>query len=215
MAKDKSEADLREKKEKKDKKRKREEAATEEAPAKKEKKDKKRKSDAADVEANVDVSMISAPADDVEDSQIVKSEVPLAALVPFANPLADDKAQKKVLKGVKKGKIGRIPSVRSADLRSREEQGPQARCEGMCQGHPQVTTRQPSNTHLLKRISFWYCYSRSRHLTNGRHQPYSCALRGPQHSIHLRPQPSRTRSSRQHKTTDQCRPHLCESWQGC
>ncbi|KAF2721908.1 L30e-like protein, partial [Polychaeton citri CBS 116435] len=27
---------------------------------------------------------------------------PLAALVPFANPLADDKTQKKVLKGVKK-----------------------------------------------------------------------------------------------------------------
>ncbi|QIW95493.1 hypothetical protein AMS68_001011 [Peltaster fructicola] len=103
MAKDKSEADLREKKEKKDKKRKREEAATEDAaPVKKEKKDKKRKSDAADLDTNSDTIMTTAPTDDVDDTQIEKSEVPLAALVPFANPLADDKAQKKVLKSVKK-----------------------------------------------------------------------------------------------------------------
>lgn len=104
MAKDKSEADLREKKEKKDKKRKREEAAAEEVVPKKEKKDKKRKSDAADVDANGDTIMTTATADDAEDAPSGQSEIPLAALVPFANPLADDKAQKKVLKSVKKGK---------------------------------------------------------------------------------------------------------------
>ena len=34
----------------------------------------------------------------------VKTESLLGALVPFANPLADEKAGKKVLKGVKKGR---------------------------------------------------------------------------------------------------------------
>ena len=38
------------------------------------------------------------------DSQVkVKTAPLLGALVPFANPLADEKTQKKVLKGVKKG----------------------------------------------------------------------------------------------------------------
>lgn len=42
--------------------------------------------------------------EDTGDLQIkVKSEPLLGALVPFANPLADDKTGKKVLKSVKKG----------------------------------------------------------------------------------------------------------------
>lgn len=42
--------------------------------------------------------------DGTEDKKaVVKVEIPLAALVPFANPLCDDKNLRKVLKGVKKG----------------------------------------------------------------------------------------------------------------
>lgn len=38
------------------------------------------------------------------NTEVVLNDVPLlGALVPFANPLADEKVQKKVLKGVKKG----------------------------------------------------------------------------------------------------------------
>ena len=45
-----------------------------------------------------------------EDGEIevkIKSAPILGALVPFANPLADDKVGKKVLKSVKKGNIAR------------------------------------------------------------------------------------------------------------
>lgn len=93
--------------------------------SKKEKKDKKaRKSDAAE-----DVSMADEAGDvtnalsealedgktEVEgDMSVVKTsaeveingvnaEQLLAAMVPFANPMADEKSMKKVLKGVKKG----------------------------------------------------------------------------------------------------------------
>ena len=110
MPKDKSESALREKKEKKDKKRKHEEAndevTTVATPAKKEKKDKKRKSEVAADESAMDVdgqsALLADDAAEPSDKQALAS-VPLAALVPFANPLADDKAQKKVLKSVKKG----------------------------------------------------------------------------------------------------------------
>lgn len=63
----------------------------------------------------------------------VKMEPLLGALVPFANPLADEKVGKKVLKSVKKGR----PSTRSMFLaietslkycHSNEEQNSQARC---------------------------------------------------------------------------------------
>ena len=53
--------------------------------------------------------------EDSGDLQVkVKSEPLLGALVPFANPLADEKVGKKVLKGVKKGRscpIRRIQGV--------------------------------------------------------------------------------------------------------
>lgn len=39
----------------------------------------------------------------------VKTAPLVGALVPFANPLADEKVQKKVLKGVKKGNIATTP----------------------------------------------------------------------------------------------------------
>lgn len=118
MAKDKLTAsEAVEKKERKDKKEKKRKHSEVEAPAevevvserKKEKKDKKRKSTDADGDAIMDTASgaevsIVKDEDEAEKKVVVKMEVPLAALVPFANPLCDDKAQKKVLKSVKKGK---------------------------------------------------------------------------------------------------------------
>jgi H/ACA ribonucleoprotein complex subunit 2 len=107
-----------EKKEKKEKK----SSTAEDNGVKKSKKDKKdkksRKSDAGDV------SMADADETEVADEPVIatvntangetktSSEVEvnglnkdqlLAAMVPFANPMADEKAMKKVLKSVKRG----------------------------------------------------------------------------------------------------------------
>lgn len=103
MAKDKSEAEKRERKEaKKDKKRKAEDDG-DDSP-RKEKKSKRKSEGAAIEESAMDVdggeSLVQV--ETTANSAAVLA-IPLAALVPFANPLADDKAQKKVLKGVKKG----------------------------------------------------------------------------------------------------------------
>lgn len=107
MAKDKSE-----KKEKKEKK------LTEENGVKKEKKEKKsRKSDVSvtaalnELEAQTPGSVaIDADGDvvvaDAGAEPKARLVIPAEALVPFANPLADDKQTKKVLKGVKKGMFG-------------------------------------------------------------------------------------------------------------
>ena len=93
----KTENDIREKKEKKDKKRKADEDV-EDVSAKKDKK-KKRKSIDADGDAVMDAAVeVNEDAD--EEKAVVT--VPVGALVPFANPLADEKQQKKVLKAVKK-----------------------------------------------------------------------------------------------------------------
>lgn len=111
MAKDKSEAEKRERKEaKKDKKRKAEDEGADDTPRKEKKS--KRKSEGAVV--------VEDGAMDVDETSLVQVEgansssaavmaIPLAALVPFANPLADDKSQKKVLKSVKKGASQSIP----------------------------------------------------------------------------------------------------------
>jgi len=56
--------------------------------------------DAPAVNADGDVDMDMDGGDDDK-----ASSTPLGALVPFANPLCDDKAGKKVLKSVKKGKL--------------------------------------------------------------------------------------------------------------
>lgn len=74
---------------------------------KKEKKEKSSSVNAAALEKVEDV--VSGAVDADGDVDVVDAEdaagaaVPLAALVPFANPLADDKVGKKVLKSVKKG----------------------------------------------------------------------------------------------------------------
>lgn len=130
------------------------------------------KADAKEVVVNGDVE--ATPAEQKE----VKSR-PVGALVPFANPLVEDKTAKKVLKTVKKGKVfaafqfetttdlrvlsgvGFLPELAGftchmsskslhrilADILnySRREQIPQTRCQGSCQGPPEVAC--PSCEH--------------------------------------------------------------------
>lgn len=99
MGKDKSEK--KDKKEKKEKKRSETDGVHK---AKKEKKEKKL-SDAAEKELTAQVL------EGLEEDKKVAAEVvevtaesrPIGALVPFANPLAEDKTAKKVFKTVKKG----------------------------------------------------------------------------------------------------------------
>ena len=113
MAKDKSEADMAAKKEKKEKKRKHDEVEVDEAAPKKSKKEKKekRKSEGAAIgdDSVMDIDGHEPVKAEVEakDSSAAKITlaIPLSALVPFANPLAAEKDQKKVLKSVKKGKL--------------------------------------------------------------------------------------------------------------
>lgn len=56
----------------------------------------------------LDTAAVEAPAADVEMTIVETKTRPVGALVPFANPLADDKVAKKVLKSVKKGMHLRI-----------------------------------------------------------------------------------------------------------
>lgn len=104
MAKDKTDSEKRERKEaKKDKKRKAEdEGAADETPRKEKKS--KRKSEVAGDADNMDVDTTElVTVEGASSNSATVLAIPLAALVPFANPLADDKSQKKVLKSVKKG----------------------------------------------------------------------------------------------------------------
>lgn len=151
MAKDKSEADLSAKKEKKDKKRKSSEAfdtpaAINEQPAatKKEKKSKKERKPAEDVEEIVPDTAKAEDGEENKKAEAVKLDIPLAALVPFANPLCDEKAQKKVLKGVKKGKSRTFhhqslsSPTRTNNSHSRQTQGSETRRERMRENNPQI-----------------------------------------------------------------------------
>jgi hypothetical protein len=104
----------KDKKEKKEKKSKHsEDGVTKSKSDKKDKKKSKEKSESL-VQKIKDVATSVVPAvngddeDDVEedamDLDLTTGDVPVAALVPFANPLADEKQTKKLLKAVKKGK---------------------------------------------------------------------------------------------------------------
>ena len=101
---------------KKDRKEKKEKRSEKEGvhKSKKDKKEKKEKKPLAPTEdSNITTALLNTLEDEKpgsvavkenEDIQIkVKSAPLLGALVPFANPLADDKVGKKVLKSVKKG----------------------------------------------------------------------------------------------------------------
>ena len=169
----KTENDIREKKEKKDKKRKADEDV-EDVSAKKDKK-KKRKSIDADGDAVMDAA-VEVKEDADEEKAVVT--VPVGALVPFANPLADEKQQKKVLKAVKKcmrrtQTHWNLEKPTGTNCHSScEEQGPQARRQGVRQGHPQIPRRHPRRS----RLSLRYRRSRRRYLPHGRHQPHSRTL---------------------------------------
>lgn len=99
----------KEKSDKKDKKEKKEKRG--EDGVKKSKKDKKSKLNGDNVAAAFEEVVKTADAPVLETKALIVKESsgevvlkPVGALVPFANPLADDKVTKKVLKSVKKGK---------------------------------------------------------------------------------------------------------------
>jgi H/ACA ribonucleoprotein complex subunit 2 len=75
---------------------------------KKEKKDKKDKATLVDAVEKEIASQVQEDlekaASVVDDAMVIDGERPIGALVPFANPLVEDKQAKKVLKSVKKGK---------------------------------------------------------------------------------------------------------------
>jgi H/ACA ribonucleoprotein complex subunit 2 len=105
MGKDKVEKD----KKRAEKKEKRAEKDGVHKAGKKEKKDKKDKTALADaVEKEITSQVLdgldqAASAVVAADPMVVDGERPIGALVPFANPLVEDKQAKKVLKSVKKG----------------------------------------------------------------------------------------------------------------
>ena len=96
------------KKEKKVKKEKKEKRSENDGVHKSKKEKKKKQIPAPNVlaplSANLDVEMIGVTTADANGyvKTTVKPIVPTNALVPFANPLADEKVGKKLLKGVKK-----------------------------------------------------------------------------------------------------------------
>jgi len=103
MAKDKSEKVEKVKKEKKEKR-------SETDGVKKSKKEKKSKLNGDNIATAFEEKLAQSEAPVVETKTLVVKESngelavkPVGALVPFANPLADDKVAKKVLKSVKKG----------------------------------------------------------------------------------------------------------------
>lgn len=110
MGKDRAEKEKkREKKEKKEKKRSETDGVHK---TKKVKKDKTALADAAEkelttqvlehIEKDASVNGDTKMSVDIEEKENVEAR-PLGALVPFANPLIEDKVAKKVLKSVKKG----------------------------------------------------------------------------------------------------------------
>lgn len=107
----------KDKSEKRDKKEKKEKRSETDGVKKSSKKDKKVKLSEDNVAAAI--AEVTKEPEDVEVMDIVIEEdkegaaaeiKPVGALVPFANPLADEKVAKKVLKSVKKGKSSR-PSL--------------------------------------------------------------------------------------------------------
>ena len=152
MAKEKS-ADKEERK--KEKKEKRSERDGVHKSSKKDKKEKKISSAAED--ANVTTALLnhleaekpgSVVVKEDGDLQVkVKSAPLLGALVPFANPLADEKVGKKVLKSIKKGKDNSFKFWGSHSLTlaySGQEQVPETRRQRSRQIPPQVCPRSRS-----------------------------------------------------------------------
>ncbi|ODM18614.1 hypothetical protein SI65_05231 [Aspergillus cristatus] len=109
MAKDR--AEKKEKREKKDKR-------SEKDGVKKEKKEKKEKKDKTALTNAVEQELTSKVLDGIDQAEKTNGDVeveqmevdgarPVGALVPFANPLVEDKSAKKVLKSVKKAAVNK------------------------------------------------------------------------------------------------------------
>lgn len=86
--------------------------------SKKDKKEKKDKTALADAVEKEITSQLSEGLDQAAAAGVAAVEVdamaidrPVGAVVPFANPLVEDKQAKKVLKSVKKGKLNHYASV--------------------------------------------------------------------------------------------------------
>lgn len=159
MAKDKSAAKEERRKEKKASKEKRSEADGVHKSTKDEK-EKKVKKAAEDIE--VTTKLLNALEEEKpggvaikEDSDLqvrIKSAPLRGALVPFANPLADEKGTKKILKSVKKGACLLLQEVvRANSLNSCQKQRTEARSQGSSQSPPQITNRRSGRPSFRNR----------------------------------------------------------------
>jgi len=123
--------------------------------SKKDKKEKKIAAAAEDVE--VTTKLLTALESQKPGSVAVKEEgevqvkikaVPLiGALVPFANPLADEKVGKKLLKSVKKGTLSLIPQNAGADTTAR--QLPNKRLSSAVSRRSSKQSENPPQPHLV------------------------------------------------------------------
>ncbi|KAK2808779.1 hypothetical protein FQN50_004451 [Emmonsiellopsis sp. PD_5] len=106
MGKDKADKDR--KKEKKEKRRSETDGVHKKSSKKDKKKDTSLLAEAAEKELTTKVlEQISKPEAEAPAVAAESSEKPVGALVPFANPLAEDKVAKKVLKSVKKAAVNK------------------------------------------------------------------------------------------------------------
>ena len=177
---------------------------------KKEKKEKRKKSDeAADVEITTNLldSLEDAKPGSVAivengDIELEIKQQPLqGALVPFANPLADEKVCKKVLKSVKKGSYSDPTTLTlrpKLTCDSRQEQNPQTGCERGRQSPAQI-----QRCGCPRWRSSGYRYTCCRHIANGCHITHSRPMRRSWRPIHLRHLESRAWRSREYEATDQ------------
>jgi hypothetical protein len=153
--------------EKKDKKEKKEKRSEKDGVVKSSKKEKKSKLNGDNIAAAFEEVSKETEAPVVETKALIDSEgtgkvviKPVGALVPFANPLADEKVTKKVLKSVKKGMAALIhPQItlhwrggtdylffeqrRKTKPSSAESKKSSKRCENHHKAHP-VSQHQAS-----------------------------------------------------------------------
>lgn len=206
--------------EKKEKKRSESEGVSKKS--KKDKKEKKSKSAVEDDEADPATAVLNALENEKPGSVAVDkdgdvvvamngdddkenkttSKRPVGILVPFANPLADDKQVKRIFKAVKKGMGSHRSTCMDEDLtpsHSECTKNPQARREGSQQVPPQVLLR--ASDLFLDERSASRRRNRRRCIAYGRHHTSACTLRRSQCTIHLCLQQSRAGRGGQHKET--------------
>ena len=134
MAKDRLESEKREKKEKKHK-HSETNGVTKDKSEKAEKKEKKRLKEAAKEQAKAeaqpavdedgdvvieDAEAVAKSEDD--DKEKIKHQLLVLSAVPFANPMADDKTMRRVLRGVKKGSLLALSAVGISVIRCTADQ---------------------------------------------------------------------------------------------